>query len=79
MEQSLNHIVFKKVSEVCQTNELKAFVIGGFVRDLLLHRPSKDIDIVTEGSGIEFAQKVARLLDPKIKVNVFKNFGTPTH
>ena len=76
MEQSLNHIVFKKVSEVCQTNELKAFVIGGFVRDLLLHRPSKDIDIVTEGSGIELAQKVARLLDPKIKVIVFKNFGT---
>ncbi|MCK9206528.1 MAG: CCA tRNA nucleotidyltransferase [Salinivirgaceae bacterium] len=76
MEQSLNHIVFKKVSEVCRTNDLKAFVIGGFVRDLLLHRPSKDIDIVTEGSGIELAQKVARLLDPKIKVNVFKNFGT---
>lgn len=76
MEQALNHPVFKKVAEICHKNQQKAFVIGGFVRDLLLQRPSKDIDIVTEGSGIELAGAVAHALNPKIKVTVFKNFGT---
>ncbi len=51
------------------------FVIGGFVRDLILDRPSKDIDIVTEGKGIDLAKDVAKELDIR-KVNVFKNFGT---
>ena len=51
------------------------FVIGGFVRDLILDRPSKDIDIVTEGKGIDLAKDVAKELGIR-KVNVFKNFGT---
>ena len=51
-----------------------AFVIGGYVRDCFLQRPSKDIDIVVQGSGIAIAEKVAAQLD--VRVNVFKNFGT---
>jgi poly(A) polymerase len=76
MENHLQHPIFAKVSEVCRREGKDAYVIGGFVRDIILKRPSNDIDIVTLGSGIEFAQKVAYLLDPKIKVAVFKNFGT---
>ncbi len=53
-----------------------SFVIGGFVRDILLKRPSKDIDIVVLGSGIELAEKTAAHLDRNIKVHVFRNFGT---
>jgi putative nucleotidyltransferase with HDIG domain len=49
--------------------------VGGYVRDLILNRPSKDIDIVVEGKGIELAEKVAKALNIK-NVNVFKNFGT---
>lgn len=55
---------------------IKSFVIGGWVRDLLLNRPSKDIDIVAIGNGIELAECVAKKLGNKYKVNVFKNFGT---
>lgn len=76
MEKYLNHIVFKTVAAVIAEENQQAFVIGGFVRDLLLERPSKDIDIVTVGSGINLAKKVANRLDIKLKVSVFKNFGT---
>jgi poly(A) polymerase len=55
--------------------KVNAFVIGGFVRDLYLQRPSKDIDIVVEGSGIELAQRAAKNLGIR-NVNVFKSFGT---
>jgi len=51
-------------------------VIGGYVRDMYLNRSSKDIDIVTVGSGIELAREVAKQLKPSPKVNYFKNFGT---
>jgi len=56
--------------------QLETYVIGGFVRDIYLKRKSKDIDIVTVGSGIELAQKVAENLKNKPQVNIFKNFGT---
>lgn len=55
--------------------KVNAFVIGGFVRDLYLERPSKDIDIVVEGSGIELAQRAAKNLGIR-NVNIFKSFGT---
>ena len=76
MKKYLNHIVFKKVAEICGEHNIEAYVIGGFVRDIFLKRPSHDIDIVTVGSGIELAKLVANKLSPKIKVSVFKNFGT---
>ncbi|MBA3705583.1 MAG: tRNA nucleotidyltransferase, partial [Bacteroidetes bacterium] len=55
---------------------IPAFVIGGWVRDLLLNRTSKDIDIVAIGSGIELAERVAKKLGDQYHVNVYKNFGT---
>ena len=53
---------------------MQAYVIGGFVRDLLLKRPSKDIDIAVVGNGILFAESVAKKM--RVKLAVFKNFGT---
>ena len=55
---------------------VQAFAVGGVVRDLLLGRPSNDIDIVCVGSGIELAQRVAHSIDPNKEVAVYKNFGT---
>ncbi|WP_432710269.1 CCA tRNA nucleotidyltransferase [Pedobacter sp.] len=74
MEEHLNHPVFKMLAAVAAQNNSEAYVIGGYVRDLLLHRPSKDIDIVVLGNGIDFAEAVGKQL--KTKVAVFKNFGT---
>lgn len=73
---SLNHSIFNIVGRVADASGIQAFVVGGYVRDLLLKRDSKDIDFVCVGSGIELAEKVAAALGPKVKVNVFKNFGT---
>jgi poly(A) polymerase len=56
--------------------QLRAFVIGGFVRDITMNRNSKDIDIVVLGSGIDLALNVAKKIGGNAKVNVFKNFGT---
>lgn len=73
---TLNHPVFKKISCFAEEKGIKAYVIGGYVRDCLLGRDCKDIDIVTEGSGIDFAHYVAANLGKDIQVNFFKNFGT---
>lgn len=73
--QQLKHPVFKVVSQIISEKGLEAYVIGGFVRDLLLERPSKDIDIVVVGNGMELAQAAGEKLRVK-KVNLFKNFGT---
>lgn len=71
----LSHPVFKVIKKYIEDNEGSAFVIGGFVRDLLLEKKSKDIDIVVYGDGLQFAENVAEILRVK-KVSVFKNFGT---
>src|SRR6201996_6134839 len=74
MKQHLKHPLFSIVSEIAGSQNVQAYVIGGFVRDLLLNRPSKDIDIVVVGNGIAFAESVAKKLN--VKLSVFKNFGT---
>jgi len=56
--------------------KVPAYVIGGYVRDALLNRPSKDVDIVVVGSGIDLARRVAKEIGEKTRVSVFKNFGT---
>jgi poly(A) polymerase len=71
----LKHPVFKVVSKYIQENNLEAFVVGGFVRDLLLDRQSKDIDIVVVGDGTFVAQEVAKILRVKT-VSLFKTYGT---
>lgn len=75
-QKILNHRVFKEVSTAAKELGVDAFVIGGFVRDYYLRRNSEDVDIAVIGSGIELATKVAENIDPKLKVKVFKNFGT---
>jgi poly(A) polymerase len=76
MKKHLKDPVFTIISEEADQLGQSCFVIGGFVRDLFLHRQSKDIDVVTLGSGIELAKKVARRLSRRTSVNVFKTFGT---
>lgn len=76
LSTSLKHPVFKIIAEVAETVGLETYVVGGYVRDILLERPSKDIDFVCVGSGIRLAETVAKALGPRVKVNVFKNFGT---
>jgi len=76
MKIQLKHKIFKQISHVADKMQLETYVIGGFVRDMYLRRHSKDIDIVTVGSGIELAKEVAKSLKPSPKVNYFKNFGT---
>jgi len=71
----LNHPVFKVVSKYATENGIPAFVIGGYVRDLLLNRPSKDIDIVIVGDGPSFASEIAKIMRVK-KVSIFKTYGT---
>lgn len=74
---AIQNPIFKLITHVVSDKKQQTFVIGGFVRDLLLERPKvKDIDIVTEGSGIELALSVADKLHSKPKVSVFKRFGT---
>lgn len=76
MKQHLSHPIFKIISETAAEMNVSAFVIGGFVRDIILKRPSKDIDIVVLGSGIEMAENTAKKTGSGTKVSVFKNFGT---
>ena len=67
--------VFELVSQAAENLKLETYVIGGFVRDILLKRPSKDMDFVCVGDGISLAKEVARL-GGSSKISVFKNFGT---
>lgn len=75
LSQYLTHPVFKVASEIVTEQNLQAYVIGGYVRDILLGRPSKDIDIVVVGNGLDLAKSCAAKLRVK-KVSLFENFGT---
>ena len=68
--------IFEKIAQVVQEIDIETYVVGGYVRDMLLKRYSKDIDFVCVGSGIEVAKQVAKRLDPSLEVAYFKNFGT---
>lgn len=71
----LKHPIFKIISEVIDHQNISAYVIGGYVRDAILERESKDIDIVVIGDGIQVAKDVANVIGRK-DINIFKNFGT---
>lgn len=75
-KQLIDKPIFKTVGLVADDTGHEAYVVGGYVRDLLLKRHSKDIDFVTVGSGINLARAVGRALGHKIKVTVFRSFGT---
>ena len=75
--KTLNNPIFEIISKASQELNLESYVIGGFVRDLILNRDfKKDIDIVAVGSGIELALKISSHLPKKPKVQVFKTYGT---
>jgi len=78
MNICLNDKIFGLLSEVISSENIEAWVIGGYIRDCLLKRdhPDKDIDIVVLGDGIDIARKAAKKLGSHIKVSVFRNFGT---
>jgi putative nucleotidyltransferase with HDIG domain len=76
-KEALHNKIFQVISQASQELNVDSYVIGGFVRDLILKRDfKKDIDIVAVGSGIELALKVSKLLPNKPKVQVFKTYGT---
>ncbi|CVK16517.1 HDIG domain-containing protein [Apibacter mensalis] len=77
LSHAIQNPIFKLISNVVTLKKQQTFVIGGFVRDFLLDRSKvKDIDIVTEGSGIDLALSIAEELQSKPKVSIFKRFGT---
>lgn len=76
LEGKFSGEIFSIISDTADRMHLECYAIGGYVRDLFLHRPSKDIDVVTVGKGIELAEAVAKKLGKKASLCVFKNFGT---
>ena len=74
--QRLSAPIFQQLSATVDALGVEAYIVGGYVRDLLLERPSKDVDIVVVGSGIEVAQAFARRLGKRAHCSVFRNFGT---
>lgn len=74
--QLLSDPIFPFVGNVADSLDREAYVVGGYVRDLFLNLPSKDIDFVTVGSGIALASKVAETLGKKASLVTFANYGT---
>lgn len=76
LAQILDQPIMRTVSEVADELGLECYVVGGYVRDIFLERPSDDIDCVVVGSGISMARAVAKRLGRRAHLSVFKNFGT---
>lgn len=76
LKEKFSSGIFEIITSVADEMNLECYAIGGYVRDLFLHRPSKDIDIVTVGRGIDLAQAIANRLGKKAHLSVFRNFGT---
>ena len=76
LKEHFSDKIFKMISETADEMGIECYVVGGYVRDIFLKRPSKDIDVVVVGSGIEIAQALGRKLGKGAHVSVFKNFGT---
>ena len=72
----LDQEIFHQISQAADRLGLECYVVGGYVRDIFLERPSNDIDVVVVGSGISLAQELKRMLGRKAHLSVFKNFGT---
>lgn len=76
LKAHIDNDIFHLIGNVADAMNIDAYVVGGYVRDIILKRPSTDIDIVCIGSGIELAKQVAQTLPQKKKVSIFKSFGT---
>ena len=75
-QKAINSHIFNEISNYCSNNKIESYVVGGFVRDFILKRECKDIDILIIGDGINAAKRIAKNIDPNISVTIFKNFGT---
>ena len=76
LAQLLDKEIFHKISDAADSLGVECYVVGGYVRDLFLERPSNDIDVVVVGSGIEVADALRKSLGRKAHISVFRNFGT---
>lgn len=76
LAQLLDHDIFHKISAAADSLGMECYVVGGYVRDLFLERPSSDIDVVVVGSGIQVADALKKQLGKKARISVFRNFGT---
>ena len=76
LAQLLDQDIFHKISQAADKLQMECYVVGGYVRDLFLERPSGDIDVVVVGSGIAVADELKKMLGRKAHISVFRNFGT---
>lgn len=76
LAELLDKDIFHKISQAADSLGMECYVVGGYVRDLFLERPSNDIDVVVVGSGIQVAKALKGILGKKAHISVFKNFGT---
>ena len=76
LKERLSDKIFHQISETADELGVECYVVGGYVRDIFLERPSKDIDVVVVGSGIMLAEALAKRLGKRAHLSVFKNFGT---
>ena len=76
LAQLLDQEIFHQIATVADRMGVECYVVGGYVRDIFLERPSNDIDVVVVGSGIQVAEELKRLLGRKAHLSVFRNFGT---
>ncbi len=76
IKQQIDSPIFHRLTETADELGLECYLVGGYVRDLFLQRPTNDIDVVVVGSGIEMAEAFARKMGPKSHLSVFRNFGT---
>lgn len=77
LKQRFSDKIFKQISETADDLGLECYVVGGYVRDIFLQRPSKDIDVVVVGSGIAMAEALGRRLGKGAHVSVFKTSVRP--
>ena len=76
LKERFSQKIFKQIGEIADELGMECYVVGGYVRDIFLVRPSKDLDVVGVGSGIAIAEALGKRLGKGAQVSVFKNFGT---
>jgi putative nucleotidyltransferase with HDIG domain len=76
LSEILDQDIFHQISEAADHLGLECYVVGGYVRDIFLERPSNDIDVVVVGSGISVAEELKRMVGKRAHLSVFRNFGT---
>lgn len=76
LSHKIDNPLFHLIGETADALGIEAYVVGGYVRDLLLHRPSSDIDVVSVGKGIDLAREFAKAWGKRARLSVFQNFGT---